>query len=369
VRSHRLRRGWSHGVPVQERGPGESYRPDDAPPSIYARHQPGIATPVLDHVAFAALDVTAGGRAALRDLIAELGDRAERLMRAGHPAGALTVTLGLGPGIFDDRFGLAGRRPVALAELPAFPGDDLDPQASGGDLSVLVCADGMPEAERALDRLVDAARASARVRWLQRASMLRGPGERPDGRPRNLLGFKDAIAIPRRGKDLDRHVWIAGGERSWMVGGTYLVVRRIRVLLDAWNALSLDEQERVIGRHRDSGAPLGRSHEFEAVPLDDDLVPPDAHARVAAPAANAGARLQRRGYSYDNGPDRFGHRDAGLLLLLFCRDPRRQYVPLQRRLAEHDALARFSRPTGSAIFAIPPGAVAGDTLAGGLLSV
>jgi deferrochelatase/peroxidase EfeB len=374
VRSRRPRRGWSHGVPVQARGPGESYRPDDAPPSIIGRHQPGIATPVLDHLAFAALHVTADTRAMLRDLIGELGDRAERLMRAEHrlqgarPAGALTVTLGLGPGIFDDRFGLAPRRPVALAALPSFPGDDLDPQASGGDLSVHVCADTLPKAEHALARLVDIDRAVARARWTQRASMLRRAGERPDGRPRNLLGFKDATAIPRRGKDLDRHVWIAGGERSWMAGGTFLVVRRIRVLLDAWNALTLAEQERVIGRHRDSGAPLGRSHEFEAMPLDSDLIPPDAHARVAAPETNGGARLLRRGYSYDNGRDERGQRDAGLLLLLFCRDPRRQFIPLQRRLAEHDALARFSRPTGSAIFAIPPGTTAGHGLAHELLA-
>ena len=142
-----------------------------------------------------------------------------------------------------------------------------------------------------------------------------------------------------------------------------LVVRRVRVLLDAWNALSLEEQERVIGRRRDSGAPLGRSHEFDAMPLDDDLVPPDAHARVAAPQANGGATILRRGYSFDDGDDATGARDAGLLLLLFGADPRRQFVPLQRRLAERDALRRFTRPVGSAIFAIPPGTTAGHGLA------
>jgi deferrochelatase/peroxidase EfeB len=70
-----------------------------------------------------------------------------------------------------------------------------------------------------------------------------------------VLGFKEGTGNLRRGRDLDRHVWAGDGERSWMVGGTVLVVRRIRVLLDAWSRLRLDEQERVIGRHRDSGAP------------------------------------------------------------------------------------------------------------------
>lgn len=231
-----------------------------------------------------------------------------------------------------------------------------------------MCADTLTGAEDALARLVAVGGDASVVRWSQRASMRRGPGESPTGRPRNLLGFKDATANPRRGKDLDRHVWVTRGERSWMLGGTFLVVRRVRVLLDAWSALSLEAQERVIGRHRDSGAPLGRRHEFERIGLDDKIVPADAHARVAAPQANAGATILRRGYSYDNGLDAHGDRDAGLLLLLYQRDPRRQFVPLQRRLAECDALTPFTRPVASAIFAVPPGARPGQTLAHELLA-
>jgi deferrochelatase/peroxidase EfeB len=290
-------------------------------------------------------------------------------MRAEHrppgaegPAGALTVTLGLGPGIFDARFGLAARRPVALADIPPFPGDALDAAASGGDLCLQVCADAAPKAAAALARLTAAGAPAARARWAQHGFMRRAPDDRPDGRPRNLLGFKDATGNPRRGKDLDRHVWIAGRDRTWMLGGTFLVVRRVRVLLDAWQRLTLDEQERVIGRHRDSGAPLGRTHEFEAMPLDDDTIPADAHARLAAPQSNDGRTVLRRGYSYDNGGD------AGLFLLLYARDPRRQFVPLQRRLAKRDALNRFTCPVGSAIFAIPPGTRGGEPLAHRLLA-
>lgn len=365
---------WTHGVPVRDRGPGESYRPDDIPPSVFGAHQSGVVTPLLDHLAFAALDITAERTADLGELLGELTLESERLMRAGHrpstgdPARSVTVTLGLGPGIFGRRFGLAARRPVALAEVPAFPGDALDPATSGGELSIQVCADTLTGAEDALARLVAVGGGASVVRWSQRASMRRWPGESPTGRPRNLLGFKDATANPRRGKDLDRHVWVTRGERSWMLGGTFLVVRRVRVLLDAWSALSLEAQERVIGRHRDSGAPLGRRHEFERIRLDDKIVPADAHARVAAPQANAGVTILRRGYSYDNGLDAHGDRDAGLLLLLYQRDPRRQFVPLQRRLAECDALTPFTRPVASAIFAVPPGARAGQTLAHELLA-
>lgn len=366
-------RRWSPGVPIEDRGPGESYRPDDVPPSAFAFHQPGVTTPVLDHLAFAALDVTAHRHTELGDLMAELTAEGERLMSAarqrpspGEPAGRLTMTVGLGPGIFGERFGLASRRPVALTPIPAFPGDALDPSTSGGDICIQVCAADRRSADAGLARLAAIARPAARVRWTQRASMHRLPGDRPGGRPRNLLGFKDATSNPRRGKDLDRYVWIAGRERSWMVGGTYLVVRRVRVLLDAWDALPPQQQERVIGRHRDSGAPLGRTHEFEAMPLDD-TIPPDAHARVAAPQPGEAALL-RRGYSFDNGVDAAGDRDAGLLLLLYQRDPRRQFIPLQRRLARSDALTSLTRPVGSAIFAIPPGARCGQAIAGQLLA-
>jgi deferrochelatase/peroxidase EfeB len=349
-------RQWPTRVPIPERGPGESYRPDDAAPSMIGLHQPGIATAMLDHVAFGALDATVSTVTELATLLADLTAAAEELMQQRRgDAGLLTVMLGLGPDLLADRFGLAARRPVALRDLPAFPGDELDPALCGGDLCVQACASDPHVAGDALARIVDRAAGRARVRWSQEGFVHRAPGDRRDGRPRNLLGFRDGINNPRRGKDFDRHVWVARGERTWMLGGTFLVVRRIEVRLDAWEALSIPEQERVIGRHRDSGAPLGARHEFDRLPLEDDAMPPDAHARLAAPRSNEGAAMLRRAYSYDNdvGPD--GHRDAGLLLLTYQRDPRRQFVPVQRRLAEHDALSRFSRPIGSAVFAIPPG--------------
>jgi len=370
-RRFRSRARWTQGLPVHDRGPGESFRPDDVAPSVTAAHQSGIATPILDHLQFAALDIAGGSLSDVRDLVGELTLQADGLMRARHrrsgaPAGTLTVTVGLGRSLFDDRFVLAAARPVALVELPAFGGDRLDLQRCGGDLGVQICADSPDSAADALQRLTDVAAPVARVRWTQRAAMHRSPLDPPRGRPRNLLGFKDATANPRRGKDLDRHVWVTGRERTWMLGGTFLVVRGIRVLLDRWEALSLPEQERVIGRHRDSGAPLGASHEFGRMPDDDDVVAPHAHARVASPQANGGATVLRRGYSFDNGRDRYGQHDAGMFLLLYGSDPRRQFIPLQRRLAEHDSLTRYTRTVTNAIFAIPPGTRPGQPLGNAL---
>ena len=321
-------------VPVRERGPGWSYRPEDPSDGV---HQPGIATAMLDHVAFGALDVTVAGVGELSELLRELFVGAAALTGENPRR---TVTVGLGPGLFGDRFGLASQRPVALRELPAFPGDELDPGLCGGDVCIQVCADQRLDAADALEGIGAGLDGAARLRWRQDGCVHR---ER-DGRPRNLLGFHEGIDNLRRGRDLERHVWVTRGDRTWMVGGTFLVVRRIELRLAAWRALAAAEQERVIGRRRDTGAPLGGRHLFDRPPLETDAIAPDAHVRLAAPRTNGGAAMLRRAYSYD----------TGLLLLAYQADPRRQFVPVQRRLAEHDALSRFSRPIGSAVFALPP---------------
>jgi deferrochelatase/peroxidase EfeB len=317
-------------VPITERGPGWSYRPDATPPSIHGAHQPGVATVQLDRLTFAAFDLAG----AAGDVLAAWSAQAERLMDD-----SLTLTFGLGTRACSAR--LAG-----LAELPPFRGDALDPALCGGDLCVQACAADAARAADAVDRL--AAVTGVSVRWRLDAYLTR---DRSGRTPRDVLGFRHGTGNVRRGRDFDRHVWISGGSRTAMLGGTYLVVRRIEVDLKAWRRLALEEQERVIGRHRGSGAPLGARREFDAEPL-----PPGSHAALAEPKANGGARLLRRGYGYD----------GGLLLLAFTADPRRHYVPVHRRLAEHDPLNAFTRHVGSAVFAIPPGARPGGYVGEGL---
>ena len=353
---------WRHGVPIRDRGPGRSYRPDQAAPSVFAPHQPGIATPQLEHLVFAAFDLPADG--GLRDLLVEWSALAERLMHEAWEIdgsnSALTLTLGLGAGAF-------ARAPVGLRPLPAFRGDALEAALCGGDLCVQACAHDHAVALHAVAALRGAAGDRVAERWRQSGFLTRAPGDRRDGTPRDLLGFKHGTGNPRRALEFDRHVWIARGDRRWMIGGTYLVTRRIRVRFARWDALRAEQHEQVIGRRRRDGAPLGGAHEFEALPLDDrSRLPLDAHVRLASARANAGRTILRRGYSYDNGITAGGTHDAGLLLLAFQRDPQRQFVRLQRRLAEEDRLSEFIEHVGSAVFAIPPGAKPGGFIADGL---
>jgi deferrochelatase/peroxidase EfeB len=159
-----------------------------------------------------------------------------------------------------------------------------------------------------------------------------------------------------------------------MNGGSYLVARRIRMTIETWDRTSLREQQDVIGRHKDSGAPLGGHDEFAPVDLrarnadGERVIPKDAHIRLAAPERHGGARMLRRGYNFTDGSDGLGHLDAGLFFICFNRDPRAQFVPIQDQLARHDAMAEYVEHTGSAVFACPPGVRPGGHWGDTLLS-
>ena len=178
------------------------------------------------------------------------------------------------------------------------------------------------------------------------------------------MGFKDGTNN-LRGDDPEAmvdHVWVRGGDQPWLEGGTYLVARRIRMLIESWDTDYLADQENVFGRQKDSGAPIGGKHEFDAVNLDaknsdgTPVIPLNAHIRLASHATNNGIRVLRRGYSYTDGIDQdTGLLDAGLFFIAYCKDAHKQFVPLQTRLGQHDNLNEYIRHTSSALFAVPPG--------------
>jgi deferrochelatase/peroxidase EfeB len=360
---------------------------------FHGEHQAGIATAAQDRLHFAAFDVEDGLRSAdLRDLLREWSRAAER-MTAGRLVGddageqlappadtgealgltpaRLTVTFGLGPSLFDDRFGLAASRPAALRDLPALPGDELDPGRSRGDLCVQACADDPQVAFHAVRNLARIGRGAVTVRWSQLGFGRTSSTSRAQATPRNLLGFKDGTRNLKAEDtaDLARHVWIAGdgaGEPAWLRGGTYLVARRIRMLIEVWDRASLGDQEQTIGRHKASGAPLGGRDEFDAPNLA--RLPADSHVRLAAPSSNGGSALLRRGYSFTDGlDDRLGQLDAGLFFLSFQRDPA-AFVEIQRRLGSNDALNEYIKHVGSGVWAIPPGARRGGWVGETLLA-
>jgi deferrochelatase/peroxidase EfeB len=353
--------------------------------AFYGPHQAGIATPAQDRLAFAAFDVTSLDVDDVARMLGSWAAAAAQLTK-GLPVGAvetspqappidtgealglgaakLTITVGFGPSLFDKRFGLQSKRPAALAEIPRLPGDTLDPDRSGGDICVQACSDDPQVAFHAIRNFARLARGTAVMRWSQLGFGRTSSTSTGQDTPRNLMGFKDGTnnIKEENGQDLDDFVWVGKEtDQKWMKGGSYLVARRIRMLIESWDTDFLADQENVFGRVKDTGAPQTGKHEFDVVDLNakangEYVIAQDAHIRLAAPATNGGQRLLRRGYSYTDGIDSStGLLDAGLFFLAFQKDAHKQFVPIQRRLGSSDALNEYIRHTGSGLYAVPPG--------------
>jgi deferrochelatase/peroxidase EfeB len=366
----------------------------------WGEHQGGITTPAQRHSYFAAFDLMTPRR---DDIVTMLRHwtAAGAAMAAGKPAAAygpdgtvpardsgdalglgparLTLTFGFGIGLFDkggqDRYGLRGQRPPALVEMPPFSGDQLEAARTGGDLSIQACAEDPQVTFHAVRQLARLAQGTAGIRWAQ-AGYVAKPED--GATPRNLIGFKDGTGnpSPADAAAMAAHVWIGEEGPAWLRGGSYVVVRRIRIALERWDRMPLGLQEQAIGRHKYSGAPLGGKGEFD--PLDlaatdaggDPIIPQSAHIRLAAAASNGGAQILRRPYSYNDGADFTTERwapwrqgveyDAGLLFVCYQRDPRTGFIRIFDKLAKFDLLNQFVTHTGGGLFACPAGIAKGE---------
>ncbi len=367
---------------------------------FFGAHQGGIVTPSQAHTYFAAFDLTTDARAAVESLLRAWISAAASLC-AGQPAdipGAgghaaepdpadivglspsrLTLTFGFGAGLFvkggRDRYGLRGQRPEAFVDLPSFPGDQLAPARTGGDLSIQACADNPQVAFHAIRQLARLAYGAAQIRWVQ-AGFVSDYGAKTT--PRNLMGFKDGTGNPSPDdpKAMDALVWAGDEAPPWMRGGSYLVVRRARVALEHWDRMNVAFQEQTFGRRKLSGAPLGARNEFDPIDLDardaDDnpVIPENSHVRIAHQAALDGARILRRAYSYNDGanisagrwpPWRQGMEfDAGLIFMCYQRDLRTGFIKIFETMSRYDMMNQFVTNTGGGHFACPAGVAEGE---------
>ena len=363
--------------------------------TFWGPHQAGITTPQQSHCYFAAFDLTSDKRGDIIDLLQAWTDAAARLTQgqtaqptgdnaesaepdsaisAGLTPARLTLTFGFGPGLFikdgKDRYGLAASRPPELIDLPRFNGDQLIPEKTGGDLSIQACADDPQVAFHAVRELARLAYDSAELRWAQ-TGFISKPAD--GSTPRNLMGFKDGTQQPT---DIQKAVWAGATSPDWMQGGSYMVVRRIRMALEHWDRTKVAFQEQTMGRHKHSGAPLGLKDEFAPLGLDrndkdeNPVIAENAHVRLGNAAENGSGEMLRRGYSYNDGANFHAERwppwrqgmeyDAGLLFICYQSDPRTSFVKLFEKMAKFDMLNQYTTHNGGGLFACPGGARQGE---------
>ncbi|MCX6470239.1 iron uptake transporter deferrochelatase/peroxidase subunit [Williamsia herbipolensis] len=366
--------------------------------------QAGIITEAQDRLHFASFDVITDSRDELIDMLKRWTSAAERMTKGqetvdggavdhgeynppadtgealGLEASALTLTVGFGPGLFGpsasdpsrgDRFGIGDRKPAALKDLPGFAKDAIEPSRSHGDICVQACANDPQVAVHAIRNLARLGFGVVSVRWSQLGFGRTSTTTANQQTPRNMFGFKDGTANIRAEQTdvLDRWVWVDPADNpasaQWMTGGSYLVARRIRMDIEPWDRANLSEQEAIVGRTKGVGAPLGMTREddtpnFAVATSDGPTIARDAHVRLAHPDNLNGIQILRRGYNFTDGSDGFGHLDAGLFFIAYCRDPGAQFVPMQRQLASKDAMMEYLSHNGSALFACPPGLKPGE---------
>lgn len=382
---------------------------------FYGRYQGGIVTARQNHTYFAAFDLISDKPADLIKVLKAWTAAAARLTQGntaapiagsldapsadtgetlGLDAARLTLTFGLGAGVFEhagkDRFGLRSKRPEALIDLPVFNGDQLEPARTGGDLSIQACADDPQVAFHAVRQLARVSNGVAVLRWTQTGFTANAAAE---DTPRNLMGFRDGTQnpIPRHPgltagglkpsdpASLEDVVWVGDDGPAWMRNGSYVVVRRIRMALEHWDATDVSFQEETIGRQKYSGAPIGKSNEFDPIDLNEadadgnPVIAQTAHVRLAAAASNGGAQMLRRAFSYNDGMNVIAERwppwrqgleyDAGLLFICYQNDPRTSFVRMFEPMSKLDALNQYTTHTGSGLFAIPPGVQDGGFIA------
>ncbi|MGE2815161.1 iron uptake transporter deferrochelatase/peroxidase subunit [Mycobacterium heidelbergense] len=358
-------------------------------------HQGGIATLPQRYAVFMSFSLSdSASRRDLQGLLARWS-AAAAVLQQGNPVGtvqpqvevqpptdtgeafglspaSLTVTVGLGPSLFGERFGLAARRPAVFTDLPPLNGDNLDPRLHGGDLSVQACADDPQVCYHAVRNLARLGRNIVSPFWavlgFGRASA--GPGQHT---PRNLLGFKDGTRNITTQAEYDRFVWVDNSDQAWMNGGTYQVVRKIRMLMETWDVDRVGNQQKIFGRTKEEGAPLSGKAEFDTPNFSakgadgDPLIDPRSHIGLAARENNDGIMIRRRSYNYTDGLDANGQLNAGLLFVSYQNDPQ-HFIRLQNRLGANDLLNEYIRHIGSAIFAVPPAPAEGHYIAQSLFS-
>lgn len=351
-------------------------------------HQVGIQTPPQRHCVFMAFTLVGGATRTDLQLLLATWSAAIAQMQAGRSVGqvepaslnavaadtgeafglspaGLTVTVGLGPGVFDKRFGLAARRPRSLEPLPPLPSESLEPALTGGDLSVQACADDPQVAYHAVRDLARLGRGVVEVGWtvmgFGRASA--GPEQ---STPRNLMGYKDGTRNITDEDQRAEFVWVSD-DAPWTAGGTYQVVRKIQMNIEIWDSASMRTQHETFGRTKLSGAPLTGTAEFDSPDFraTKDGVPvidPASHVALAAPENNNGLRILRRGYNVTDGLNALGQLDAGLLFIAYMNTPE-AFIRLQTKLGRSDKLNEYIRHVGSGVFFVPPAPRRGHYLA------
>jgi len=384
----------ARGRQVADAPAGSGDTRDSVP--FYGEHQAGVVTPRPASGIVASFDVVAQSPEDMERMFRELTDRIAFLTQGGKvpeldpklpPADSgvlgpviepdnLTITLGVGSSLFENRPWLKPYKPKQLQRMPEFPNDALDAARSHGDLSLQFSANLQDTNIHALRDIVKNLPEFLVMRWMQEGDVPVVP-PKPDGTTesaRNFLGFRDGSANPDStdAELMEEVVWVGEDdeEPDWAHGGTYQAVRIIRNFVERWDRTPLGEQERIFGRQKNSGAPLDGGTTENDVPdyaadPKGEITPLDAHIRLANPRTPESQEnlILRRPFNYSNGVTKSGQLDQGLLFIAYQADLEKGFIAVQNRL-NGEPLEEYIKPVGGGFFYVLPGVPSPDSYLG-----
>jgi putative iron-dependent peroxidase len=334
-------------MPAEEPGPG----------AMVATPQP-VLSPLTDSAIFLVMTINPGSEMEVRDLLADLSGL-ERSVGFRSPDGSLKMVAGIGAEAWTRLF--SGPRPKELHEFRDVQGEKHRAVSTPGDLLFHVRATHMDLcfelASQVMNRLDAWTTVVDETHGFKYFDM------------RDLLGFVDGTENPAG--PLAAAAVTVGNEDPPFAGSSYVVVQKYVHDLAAWNALSVEDQERVIGRTKLSN-----------VELPDETKPSNSHVALNTITGPEG---EERKVLRDNMPfGTVGNQEFGTYYIAYSSSPSVTEEMLEHMFigdppGNYDHILDFSTAVTGTLFFVPttdfleappplPGAAsdAGPTPASGL---
>ncbi len=291
-----------------------------------------VLSPLTSAAIFLVVTIDPGGEEVVRDLLTDL-PALERAVGFRVPELTLSCVVGIGSQAWDRLF--AGPRPAELHPFRELVGPRHHAPSTPGDLLFHIRAGRRYPCFELAGQIMDRLRGFVTVRDEVHGFKYFDV--------RDLLGFVDGTENPV-GPAAGEAVLI-GDEDPDFTGGSYVIVQKYLHDLQAWNALPVEEQERIIGRTK-----------LSDIELDDAVQPTDSHvARTTIVEPDGTERKILR----DNMPfGEVGRGEFGTYFIGYARTPTVTERMLDRMFlgdeeASHDRILEFSTATTGTLFFVP----------------
>lgn len=299
-----------------------------------------VLAPLTEAALFLVVTIDPGGEDTVRDLLADVAGLTRSVGFRAQPEGRLSCVTGIGSAAWDRLFD--GPRPACLHPFPEVAGPVHRAPSTPGDLLFHIRAARQDLCFALAALLMERLRGAVTVR--DEVHGFKYFDER------DLLGFVDGTENPTGGAA--REAVLVADEDPRFAGGSYVVVQKYLHDMAAWQALSVEEQERAVGRTK-----------LDDVELDDDAKPADAHVALTTVTGPDGTEQQ---ILRDNMPfGAVGREEFGTYFIGYARTPDVTETMLRRMFlgtedAAHDRILDFSTAVTGCLFFAPSAAFLDD---------